>query len=205
MNVEMNSRLFLKTPSSARERAIFSPGKDGEAGDVCSIVDAAGCSQAEEGPIEARSGFQTEPGLYAFLGVLLACFASAHGQWTEPEHLAEINTAHVDKSPFLSFDGTTLYFSRQAGPGWYYTRIYQATRLDPNGPFSSVTEVSSLNYFGGHVDGPWVSPDNLRMYYYRTEPGAQSRLKVSYRNSVIDMWPEGVNVNELNGLGRLAS
>lgn len=143
--------------------------------------------------------------LFPLLGVLLTCFVSAHGQWTEPEPLAEINTAHVDKSPFLSFDGTTLYFSRQAGPGWYYTRIYEATRLDPNGPFSSVTELSSLNYFGGHVDGPWVSPDNLRMYYYRTEPGAQSRLKVSYRNSVIDMWPEGVNVNELNGLGRLAS
>ena len=142
---------------------------------------------------------------YALLGVLLVCLASAHGHWTEPEPLAEINTSYVDKSPFLSFDGTTLYFSRQAGPGWYYTRIYQATRVDPNGPFSLVTEVSSLNYFGGHVDAPWVSPDNLRMYYYRTEPGSQSRLKVSYRNSVTDMWPEGVNVNELNGLGRLAS
>ena len=30
-----------RIPSSARERAIFSPGKDGEAGDVGSIVDAA--------------------------------------------------------------------------------------------------------------------------------------------------------------------
>ena len=58
-------RLYLKTPSSARERAIFSPGKDGEAGDVCSIVDAAGCSQVEKGPLEARSSFQTEPNFAA--------------------------------------------------------------------------------------------------------------------------------------------
>ncbi len=51
----------MKTPSSARERAIFSRGKDGEAGDVGLIVDAAGCSQARKGPLEARSSFQTEP------------------------------------------------------------------------------------------------------------------------------------------------
>jgi len=54
-------RLCRKTPSSARERAIFSPGKDGEAGDVCFIVDTAGCSQVGKGPLEARSGFPTEP------------------------------------------------------------------------------------------------------------------------------------------------
>ncbi|MBL7188569.1 MAG: hypothetical protein ISS70_19770 [Phycisphaerae bacterium] len=39
----------------------FSPGKDGEAGDIGFIVDAAGCSQAENKPLEARSSFQTEP------------------------------------------------------------------------------------------------------------------------------------------------
>ena len=40
---------------------MFSPGKDGEAGDVFSIVDAAGCGQAEKGPLEARSSFPTQP------------------------------------------------------------------------------------------------------------------------------------------------
>ena len=59
-------RVALRVPgacrrfqSSARERAVFSHGKDGEAGDVGSIVDAAGCSQAEEGPLEARSNSST--------------------------------------------------------------------------------------------------------------------------------------------------
>jgi hypothetical protein len=41
--------------------SVFSPGKDGEAGDVCSIVDTAGCRQAENKPLEARSSFPTEP------------------------------------------------------------------------------------------------------------------------------------------------
>jgi len=62
------SRLCLKTPSSARERAVFrlakpvpSNAKGTEAGDIGFIVDAAGCSQAENKPLEARSNFQTEP------------------------------------------------------------------------------------------------------------------------------------------------
>ena len=42
----------------------FSPGKDGEAGDIGFIVDAAGCSQAENKPLEARSSFQTEPSAF---------------------------------------------------------------------------------------------------------------------------------------------
>jgi len=58
---DVHARLCRKTPSSARERAVFSPGKDGEAGDIGFIVDAAGCSQVEKGPLEARSGFPTEP------------------------------------------------------------------------------------------------------------------------------------------------
>ncbi len=55
------TRLYRKTPSSARERAVFSPGKDGEAGDIGFVVDGAGCSQAEKEPLEARSSFPAEP------------------------------------------------------------------------------------------------------------------------------------------------
>jgi len=40
--------------------SVFSPGKDGEAGDVGSIVDTAGCSQAENKPLGARSSFPTD-------------------------------------------------------------------------------------------------------------------------------------------------
>jgi hypothetical protein len=37
------------------------PGKDGEAGDIGFIVDAAGRRQAINKPLEARSSFQIEP------------------------------------------------------------------------------------------------------------------------------------------------
>ncbi len=39
--------------------SVFSPDKDGEAGDVCFIVDTAGCRQAENKPLEARSSSPT--------------------------------------------------------------------------------------------------------------------------------------------------
>jgi hypothetical protein len=50
----------------------FSPGKDGKAGDIGFIVDAAGCSQADNKPLEARSSFLTEPNNEsAYLGHIL--------------------------------------------------------------------------------------------------------------------------------------
>ncbi|MCP4452570.1 MAG: hypothetical protein GY809_14005 [Planctomycetes bacterium] len=137
--------------------------------------------------------------------LVLMSVGTALGQWSDAEAVTEVNSRFVDKSPFMSFDGLTLYFSRHSGSGWYYTRIYQATRPVVNVPFQTVTEISSLNYNGGHVDSPWVSPDNLRMYYFRTEPGSLSRIKLSTRNQVSADWPEGSNIQELNSLGRLAS
>ncbi len=137
--------------------------------------------------------------------LVLVSVGTALGQWSEAEAVTEVNSAYVDKSPFLSFDGLTLYFSRHSGPGWYYTRIYEATRPEVSSPFQTVSEISSLNYNGGHVDSPWVSPDNLRMYYFRTEPGSLSRIKLSTRSAVSADWPDGSNIQELNTLGRLAS
>ena len=64
----------LSENSVVGQRAsVFSPDKDGEAGDVCFIVDAAGCRQAENKPLEARSSFPTGSqwaGLCRFTGSL---------------------------------------------------------------------------------------------------------------------------------------
>lgn len=138
----------------------------------------------------------------AVLGLLALC-GTALGWWTEPVPVSEVNTEYTEKLPFLSYDGLTLYFARMGTDSFYYTRIYKATREEPYGPFTSVEEISELNYSGGHVNSPWVSPDNLRMYYVRTEPGSKWRLKVSERTSVDELWPQGVNISELNVLGHV--
>ncbi|MHC4739865.1 MAG: LamG-like jellyroll fold domain-containing protein [Planctomycetota bacterium] len=139
------------------------------------------------------------------ISVILLMCGSVWAEWSVPMPLDEVNTEYSDGAPFLSFDGLTFYFARWDTSSFYYTRIYKATRAEPFGPFTSVEEISELNYSGGHVSDPWVSSDNLRMYYFRTEPGSVWRMKFSERASVSDPWPTGINVSELNSLGDIAS
>jgi hypothetical protein len=124
--------------------------------------------------------------------------------WTVPVPVNEVNTNYHDKAPFLSYDGLNLYFSRADGPGWHYARIYQATRESPDGPFGSVQEISTLNDLANHVDYPWVSADNKRMYYYKTIVGG-SELKFTQRDTTDEVWLPGVNISELNALGDVST
>ena len=48
-----------RIPSLAREREFFRLAKTAKPGDVCSIVDTAGCGQTEKGQVEARSNLPT--------------------------------------------------------------------------------------------------------------------------------------------------
>ncbi|MHC4642425.1 MAG: LamG-like jellyroll fold domain-containing protein [Planctomycetota bacterium] len=123
-------------------------------------------------------------------------------QWTEPIPVSEINSDYADWTPFLSFDGLSLYFARVRTDTFNYARIFEATREVPYGPFTSISEVLSPS--GQHAFGAWVSPDNLRMYY-RVEIESQNRwlLKVSERTSVNDPWPHGTDISELNQFGKL--
>lgn len=138
------------------------------------------------------------------LVVLVLCGA-ARSKLTPPVPLTEVNTEYTERTPFLSFDELTLYFCRQDTGSFYYTRIYTASRSEPFGLFTAVEEVSELNYSGGHVSSPWVSPDNLRMYYNRTESGDYWRFKFSERASVDDPWSVGSNISELNALAQHAA
>jgi hypothetical protein len=135
--------------------------------------------------------------------IVSVLYVPASAEWTEPVPIMEINTEFADWAPFLSFDGLSLYFARGRTSGYYHFRIFEATREEPYGPFTSINEVLSSS--GKHLLSPWVSPDNLRMYYH-TEIESQNRweLKVSERASVNDPWPQGSNISELNMLGKVA-
>ena len=126
----------------------------------------------------------------------------ALGQWSEPVPVTEVNSEYADWTPFLSFDGLSLYFARGRTSGYYYFRIFEATRQQPYGPFTSVSQVlSSTNQ---HLFSPWVSQDNLRMYYFaQTENPILWQLKVSERASVNNPWTHGSDISELNQLGRV--
>ncbi|NIP25430.1 MAG: hypothetical protein GWN67_13760 [Phycisphaerae bacterium] len=137
----------------------------------------------------------------AVLGIS-ALYGFALGDWTEPAPVIEVNTQYAERTPFLSSDGLSLYFARGNTSGYYYFRIFEATRQEPFGPFTSVNEVlSSVNQ---HVFAPWVSPDNLRMYYFaQSENPVLWQLKVSERAADNDPWPQGSDISELNLLGKI--
>jgi len=117
-------------------------------------------------------------------------------EWTTPQPVTEVNTEREELTPFLSFDGKSLYFSRRATDGRYY--MYEATRPQPFGPFTSESQISNL---GHAVYSPWVSQDNLRMYYHWE--GSRWLLKISQRTSVNDPWPQGTNIDEINQYGKV--
>jgi hypothetical protein len=125
-------------------------------------------------------------------------------QWATPAPVSEVNSEINDKSPFLSSDGLTLYFSRENEAGGYLARIFQAARATSDGPWGAVAEIVSLNDSPGHVTCPWVSADNLRLYYYSTS-GMTRMLRMSHRSSTRQPWPAGTYLSELNTLGSVAN
>lgn len=129
------------------------------------------------------------------LVVLMLC--GIVNAWTPPAPVVNgINTSSDEALPFLSFDSKTLYFSRDDGGNY---NIYQATRQGTSGPFTSVTE--ALDHGSTwHVYGPWVSPDNLRMYYH--DEGDGWHLRMSTRASVGNPWTAGTAIS---GLGSFSN
>ncbi len=129
------------------------------------------------------------------LAVLILC--GMVQAWTTPQPVTNgINTSSHENFPFLSFDGRTLYFTRETLGHW---EIYQATRTGTSGPFTSVTKALAhgSDY---HVSGAWVSADNLRLYY-RSESSLW-RLRVSTRASVAAPWPAGIVIPGLESFNK---
>ena len=138
---------------------------------------------------------------FLFLLLVAFCTAPTFSQWSTPVPITAINDPSAeDWSPFITTDGLTLYFVRVRSPLSYYGKICAATRKDIDEPFTSPRVLDCpLNNSPGHQLCPWVSCDNLRMYYHN-ENGIW-RIMLSERTSVDEPWPAGKSVEELNVLG----
>ncbi len=68
---------------------------------------------------------------------------SESGNWTEPVNLGgDINTAGDEMSPFIHFDGLTLYFSSNGRPSMGGLDLYMSRMIDD----TTWTEVENLGY-----------------------------------------------------------
>ena len=120
--------------------------------------------------------------------------ASAFSKWSKPEPVVKIFSKSEEKSPFLSFDGLTLYFAAEISPSNSFSELYQASRTEPRGPFNNIEKLNGINFNSYSVAFPWVSPDNLRMYYQMS----QGVIMFTERVSTNVPWLPGFGVVELN-------
>ena len=138
-----------------------------------------------------------------FIIIFIAVFSvAAFSTWTEPSPVTVANDPSAeDWSPFLTFDGLTLYFARVRSATSYYGKICTAARNSLSEPFTSIQILDCpLNDSPGHQLCPWVSCDNLRLYYHNETSGI-FHLMYSERASIEEPWPAGKSLEQLNLLG----
>lgn len=139
--------------------------------------------------------------IFIFILITAFCTVPAFSKWSEPVPVTVANDPSAeDWSPFITTDGLTLYFARVRSSNSYYGKICAATRNDIDEPFTSAQVLDCpLNKSPGHQLCPWVSCDNLRMYYHNED--GRYRIMLSERNTIDEPWPAGKSIEELNRLG----
>ena len=137
-------------------------------------------------------------GKYVIILAVVLGLAGSVFAWTTPVAVSELNTSASESWTFLSNDGLTLYFGR--GEEYHFQQLYKATRTTTSGAFSNATAINELAY-SGHVHSAWVSPDNLHMYYLRTEPGSLWKIKETTRATATSPWGSSSDLTSLNNLG----
>lgn len=92
--------------------------------------------------------------------------------WGTPALVSELNTTGHERSPHLSDDGLTIWFSRYNGTDY---DIWTATRATPTGTWNanSVREIRRLSS-SADDECPTTTGDGLRMYLESSRDGTMS-------------------------------
>jgi Tol biopolymer transport system component len=117
--------------------------------------------------------------------------------WTTPQLISGVSSSYHESGAFISNDGLTLYFDRGDTPEHYWFQLYKATRNSTSEPFTNATKIQELGA-SAHVAYPWVSPDNLTMYYYIT--ASNWHIMKSTRANESSLWSPGQVLSEFDYL-----
>jgi Tol biopolymer transport system component len=109
-----------------------------------------------------------------------------------PATVSGLATADDEVDPWISRDGTIIYFARSPANG--NSHIY--TALAPSGAFSAPTQVAELSS-STNEDLPVVSDDQLTIYFMSDRSG-QRDIWMSTRAVATDGWGAPTSVAELN-------
>jgi Tol biopolymer transport system component len=107
----------------------------------------------------------------------------------------EVN-AGFEGTPFISPDGLSLYFFSVRGGGLGDRDLYVAVRTSTAVEFSNVQHLVELN--SPQIDHlPWVSADNLTIYFTSTRAGSGDLLRAT-RSAANQAFSAPLPVAELN-------
>ena len=88
------------------------------------------------------------------------------GPWQPPVPIASVNTSNSDRTPWLSADGLTLYFSSNHPVGKTHD-IRRAVRSSIAQPFQAAVSVTALNTTWTE-EAPFVAASGKRIWFSRT-------------------------------------
>jgi len=103
-------------------------------------------------------------------------------------------------TPELSADELSLYFFSQRFGGAGDRDIYVATRTSKTAQFNALSPLTSINS-PRRDDRPWVSPDELTIYFASQRASLTDDLWRATRNARSDAFGTPVAVTELNSSG----
>ena len=137
-----------------------------------------------------------------FFFVLLIGGNSVWASWSEPVLLEELNGSGAierARDPYLSQDRLTMYFSRYI-ESLDTLCIVEAYRTDPIDTFISERVVSEL-FDGKQLRFPWVSGDELRLYYSELTSSGKWIINVAERATKSNLWTFERTLSEINVSG----
>jgi len=100
------------------------------------------------------------------------------------------------QSPCLSGDGLRMYFHRYI-PALGHNCIVEAARPTSTGLFTSEIIRTELAVTGDNVSAPWISDDQLRLYYSEKVDG-YFMIKMAQRPAIGDSWTPTKIFDELH-------
>ncbi|MEO8180940.1 MAG: hypothetical protein ABI895_19065 [Deltaproteobacteria bacterium] len=125
---------------------------------------------------------------------------SIGGNFNVPTTLPSPVNSFIEGTPELSEDGLSLYFFSEGFGGAATRDLYVAKRASPAVQFNTVSELTTINSTA-RDDRPWVSPDELTIYFSSQRASSSDDLWRATRTTPSNAFGTPVAVTELNSAG----
>jgi len=126
--------------------------------------------------------------------------ATRGSNFSTPTALPSPVNSFIEGTPELSADGLSLYFFREGFSGPASRDLYVATRASTAAQFNTVNALTTVNSTA-RDDRPWVSPDELTVYFSSQRASVNDDLWRATRTTRSNAFGTPVAVTELNSIG----